>query len=187
MARGFQKLASRGAAMLQPEAGMVVEGWGDRSDAVSSAGLLLVTHGSHLGNDLAIGKLAKALSPDFSEVAFCVLRGRPVPADTLSGMSASLVHIVPLLMASGRIGGHVLRSLLPRPKDRVSACIRRWWPSGPGRTGLRQYQPGRRAEPGSAPANRRHPGRSRQRAEPRLSIRALPPGEHGENLRVRSR
>ena len=126
MARGFQKLASRGAAMLQPEAGMVVEGWGDRSDAVSSAGLLLVTHGSHLGNDLAIGKLAKALSPDFSEVAFCVLRGRPVPADTLSGMSASLVHIVPLLMASGRIGGHVLRSLLPtaeRPRLRLHPPI----------------------------------------------------------------
>jgi sirohydrochlorin ferrochelatase len=108
--------------MLQPEAGMVVEGWGDRSDPVSSAGLLLVTHGSQLGNDLAIGKLAKALSPDFSEVAFCVLRGRPMPADTLSGMSASLVHIVPLLMASGRVGGHVLRSLLPtaeRPRHRL--------------------------------------------------------------------
>jgi sirohydrochlorin ferrochelatase len=126
MARGFQKLASRGAAMLQPEAGMVVEGWGDRSDAVSSAGLLLVTHGSQLGNDLAIGKLAKVLSPDFSEVAFCVLRGRPMPADTLSGMSASLVHIVPLLMASGRVGGHVLRSLLPtaeRPRLRLHPPI----------------------------------------------------------------
>jgi sirohydrochlorin ferrochelatase len=75
--------------------------------------LLLVTHGSRLGNNAAIGKLAKALSPDFSEVAFCVLRGRPMPADTLSGMSASLIHVVPLLMACGRVGGHVLRSLLP--------------------------------------------------------------------------
>ena len=98
--------------MLQPEAGMVVEGWGYRSSAVGSAGLLLVAHGSRFGNDPAIGKLAKALSPNFSEVAFCVLRGRPTPVDTLRDMSASLVHVVPLLMACGRVGGHVLRSLL---------------------------------------------------------------------------
>ena len=43
-------------------------------------------------------------------------------ADTLSGMSAALVHVVPLLMACGRVGGHVLRSLLPtaeRPRLRL--------------------------------------------------------------------
>lgn len=103
-------------------AGMVPEGWGCRSSAVGSAGLLLVAHGSRFGNDPAIGKLAKALSSDFSEVAFCVLRGRPTPANTLRAMSTSLVHVVPLLRACGRVGGDVPRSLLPTV-ERLAAVV----------------------------------------------------------------
>ena len=186
--RNGRKLASRGAAMLQPEAGMVVEGWGYRSSAVGSAGLLLVAHGSRFGNDPAIGKLAKALSPNFSEVAFCVLRGRPTPGGYPKGyvrLSRPRCASVDGLRARRRT-----RSKVPAVDGRKSAsppASAGRQPSGAGRSGLRQHQPDRRGEPDSAPANGRHPGRSRQRAEPRLSIRGLPPGEHSESLRLPSR
>jgi sirohydrochlorin ferrochelatase len=77
------------------------------------AGLLLVAHGSRVGVDPAIGTLAQSLRSDFGEVAVCVLRGEPTPAEALNTMAARRVHVVPLLMASGHVGGHILASLLP--------------------------------------------------------------------------
>ena len=75
--------------------------------------LLLVAHGSRLGDDAAAKKLVMALSADFAEVAWSVLRGRPTPQEVLAGMSGALIHVVPMLMACGEIGGPVFRSLLP--------------------------------------------------------------------------
>ncbi len=78
---------------------------------MSSGSLLLVAHGSRLGADPAVAKLVAVLSADFGEVGVAVLHGRPNPHEVLAGMTGSPVHIVPLLIASGDVGGSLLASL----------------------------------------------------------------------------
>jgi sirohydrochlorin ferrochelatase len=98
-------------------------------------GLLLVIHGSRLGTDPALPNLVHILSADFEEVGVAVLRGRPTPEEVVAGMSASVVHVVPLLMAQGYVGGALLASLLPF-RERARLCLHPPIGSHPGLVAL---------------------------------------------------
>ncbi len=81
--------------------------------------VLLVAHGSRLGDDGAARKLVASMSADFGEVAWSALRGRPTPREALASLSGPLIHVVPMLMACGEIGGPVFESLLPTERARL--------------------------------------------------------------------
>jgi len=86
--------------------------------------LVLWAHGgagrSGVAEDLAV-RLRSA--GQFSEVAACSLKGDPGLAETVRGMSAEPVYLVPLLMAEG----HTYHTVLPRllaemPGRRIVQC-----------------------------------------------------------------
>jgi hypothetical protein len=128
-----------------------------------AASLLLVAHGSRLRDDTAAKKLVMALSADFAEVAWSVLRGRPTPQEVLAGMSGALIHVVPMLMGLRRDR---------RTGFSVAASDRRAFPathpaagrrsSRVGEPDLRARQENRSRQAVRAARHGRHPGRSRE-------------------------
>ena len=94
------------------------------SPARQLPGLVLWAHGgagrSSVPEDLAVQLRSTG---QFSEVAACSLKQDPGLAETLRGMTAEPVYLVPLLMAEG----HTYRTVLPRllaeiPERRIVQC-----------------------------------------------------------------
>jgi len=97
-------------------------------DAISPArqlpGLVLWAHGGVGRSGVPEGLAARLRSMGhFSEVAPCSLTGNPGLAETLRGMTAEPVYLVPLLMAEGYTYCTVLPQLLAdAPERRVVQC-----------------------------------------------------------------
>lgn len=97
------------------------------SPDLSKAALLLCAHGRSDGGEGAPEAHAAALRARrcFARVEACVLRGAPGLAETLAGIGAARVFIVPLLMAEGHTSQVVLPDLLAQAgagKERVTLC-----------------------------------------------------------------
>jgi sirohydrochlorin ferrochelatase len=75
--------------------------------------VLLIAHDHRFCTGPGFAPLICGLEAVFSEVAVAVLRGTPQPAEALEGFSSPCVHVVPVMMAAGQLGGVLRKALMP--------------------------------------------------------------------------